>query len=52
MNDLDKKTPHWFKIWASNHFWHLKFRVDLLTWAVGIILGTVLGTAVKLFFFS
>ena len=50
--ELDEKTPRWFKVWAGNHFWHLKFKVDLLMWIVGVILATVLGTAVKIYFFS
>ena len=50
--ELDNKTPNWFKVWAGNHFWHLKFKVDLLMWIVGVILATVLGTAVKIYFFS
>ena len=48
---LDGRTPQWFRLWASNHFWHLKFKVDLLIWAVGIILAAVISTAVKIYFF-
>ena len=51
-SEFDNKTPHWFKVWAGNHFWHLKFKVDLLMWVVGVILATVLGTAIKIYFFS
>lgn len=50
--ELDNKTPNWFKLWANNHFWHLKFKVDLLMWAVGAILAGVIGTAIKIYFFS
>ena len=50
--ELDAKTPQWFRLWASNHFWHLKFKVDLLMWTVGVILATVIGTAIKIYFFS
>ena len=50
--ELDNETPNWFKVWSGNHFWHLKFKVDLLMWVVGVILATVLGTAVKIYFFT
>lgn len=50
--ELDNKTPNWFKMWANNHFWHLKFKVDLLVWTVGVILAGVITTAIKIYFFS
>ena len=50
-DNLDKKTPQWFKTWAGNHFVHLEFKVDLLMWAVGVILVAVISTAVKTYFF-
>ena len=49
--DLDAGTPQWFRLWVANHFWHLKFKVDLLLWVVGVILVSVISTAVKLYFF-
>ena len=48
--ELDEKTPRWFRLWANNHYWHLKLEVRWHSWALGLILAVVLGKLIMDFF--
>jgi len=46
LNDLDPKTPQWFKMWYGNHYKHLVKDVNSNRKWLYIIVGAIIAAAI------